>query len=69
MNDKSVSGTASAMPGLSIIIVLKYYHLFQQFVSAIGIIIRPSQTQLFQSFFPITDIATYRMNQPRGQII
>ena len=25
--------------------------------------------QLFQSFFPITDIATYRLNQPRGQII
>ena len=27
-------------------------------------------TQWFQSFFlPITDIATYRLNQPRGQII
>ena len=26
-------------------------------------------TQLFQSFFPITDIATYRLNLPRGQFI
>ena len=26
-------------------------------------------TQFFQSFFLITDIATYRMNQPRRQII
>ena len=25
--------------------------------------------QLFQRFFPITDIATYRLNQSRGQII
>ena len=28
-----------------------------------------STTQLFQRFFPITDIATYRLNQSRGQII
>ena len=26
-------------------------------------------SQLFQSFFPITDIATYRLNLPRGQFI
>ena len=27
------------------------------------------KSQLFQRFFPITDIATYRLNQPRGKII
>ena len=28
-----------------------------------------SHSQLFQSFLPITDIATYRLNLPRGQFI
>ena len=28
-----------------------------------------SRSQLFQIFFPITDIATYRLNLPRGQFI
>ena len=28
-----------------------------------------SNTQLFQRFFPIRDIATYRLNKSRGQII
>ena len=27
------------------------------------------EAQLFQSFFPITDIAAYRLNLPRGQFI
>ena len=30
---------------------------------------RTYKAQLFQSYFPITDIATYRLNQPKGQFI
>ena len=30
---------------------------------------KATKAQLFQSFFPITDIATYRLNLPRGQFI
>ena len=61
INDKAVYRTAPATPGLLKIKGTKFTLTHILDVSA--------PTHVLKFFFPISDIATYRLNLPRGQFI